>query len=542
MFSLFNRVFSQDNNQLTNQDSLKKEQSKVTEYHLDLGIVKNFKIETGLKRPSPIFVNSLVKIIREQFQRIPFIRISSKNKMMQLVSFAESSLKISSEKNNDFLKKWSNLKQKIIRNYSNTNEKQVLDDLKAIYKEKKIEVSHLESYWEFLNQDRIGLKIIEISRYIKSPFAEISDPNELGSNVPDFLLMGELKKIENLVYMTIYIYDSFSGNKLNTWYLVNEENEIETNLEKNIYQWSLEFSKLPYSRLKIITKPNDAKIFLDEKYLGKGEVTNEYLLSGEYSLSALSKGRKKVEKKIQIGLFEEREEILELIQEQELIDLKVNTIPQGAKLYLNSRFISTSPLQTQIDPGIYILSVQMDDYRMVRYEFDTNSEKFNNVMNFELKREVLMGKEVSLDLEFEKKRRFYLSFWIFNINLTLNIAAATINYEVYIRRSSLSSLLSRHESQLRNHENPDSSDYKESLKEYRKLYEITYGFNVAFYVLLPFSIAFSIASPILGVWMFYSLFDYLFSLGKDKITPLTSINVFPSHVSVNAGLQFSLPF
>jgi hypothetical protein len=159
----------------------------------------------------------------------------------------------------------------------------------------------------------------------------------------DMLIGGTIEEVEGFFYIEVFAYskifddflykkeDALSGDTLNRKILEISDELISVLLGRD------------WGNIVIDVTPPSADIYLDNIYLGTGTATQQLLDTGSHRLTLEAEGYRSYSRNIMLVPFTENRFSLTL--EREMIpNIAITTYPQGADVYLASRWIGRTPI------------------------------------------------------------------------------------------------------------------------------------------------------------------------------------------------------
>jgi|GEM_PF-7040322 len=286
-----------------------------------------------------------------------------------------------------------------INNYFKASNKQINDNLKISLIDKNNLMVLPINFFEKDNviEENLNDKKLNKDSLISKELKVYSKDYNL-----DMLLFGHLTFIKDYIYIQTYLYNSITQEldsiEFNTTlYKVNNlEEQILSELATLIMGQT--WHKLNINSLE------DSSIYIDDKFKGNNHYSDDFFLSGIYSLSIKKDGYKETKGTI---IADQDLELNIDLEEKEKKMMFLNTSPSGAKVYLNSIYQGLSPLKIEVKEEDKILKFVMQDYKTKDIIIKANSQ--NKESNFDLKYDII-NKEANF---LKAKRSMYMSLGIF---------------------------------------------------------------------------------------------------------------------------------
>lgn len=160
-------------------------------------------------------------------------------------------------------------------------------------------------------------------------------------------------------------------------------NLIAINSEKNIPRTNLDgVAEIKYGKLKVISQPAGASIFLNDEFVGSTTYENKYLETGTYKLSIRKKGHAEVTEQIKIA-----EDMLTEVTKELAVSgkLSVYSEPGEASVSINKKLVGKTPyLNDDIMPGLYTVSITKTGFKTYSEKIKIESNNQPLVINQKL--------------------------------------------------------------------------------------------------------------------------------------------------------------
>ncbi len=286
--------------------------------------------------------------------------------------------------------------------------------------EKKIE--HLQEY----KLEKINIASVKDISFSKSDetssitFDPLDIDNFAADKKFDYIIYGSARQAENIVILDVKFYSSLEKKNIFTASVSNEIGTLFSSLDNVISEMISILLGTTWSKITVNTDSRNSNIYLDEKYIGTGSVSNFITSPGEHILTILGLGQE--EKTIPVFLKEKAGNIIDLniILKEEKITA-INTFPQEANVYLDSLWMGTTPFLLNGLAGELIIRKEgFRDTRLLLNDIPENSV------------EIQLSPDIFKKEEFISKKRdsFYtsLSFFILSVPLPFFLYAITSDY------------------------------------------------------------------------------------------------------------------
>jgi formylglycine-generating enzyme required for sulfatase activity len=119
--------------------------------------------------------------------------------------------------------------------------------------------------------------------------------------------------------------------------------------------------------LEVVSKiePIQAAWHIDGVYYSSGSVLQAQLKPGKYRLTLMSDNLVPHEQDIVVPFGAGQPQKIEIAPESALANYVIDTLPTGAKIYLNDKYLGETPITGEAPVGNYSLSVQMAGYQTI---------------------------------------------------------------------------------------------------------------------------------------------------------------------------------
>jgi len=178
----------------------------------------------------------------------------------------------------------------------------------------------------------------------------------------DYLVHGGVEMVEGILFFTMGIFSFWEDRDL-VWleraYLPEEAGRFIEEARMVMIDTLL---GREWSSLTVKTSESGAILSLNGVEVGRGGVNLPFMVPGNYQIQAAAPGfRREI---VDIELFHRQRETLEIVMPpDEWSPFTISTDPDGADLYLGSRWLGLSPWEGDLPPENFILSVRKPGYR-----------------------------------------------------------------------------------------------------------------------------------------------------------------------------------
>lgn len=383
-------------------------------FTVNIGIMR-FKNIGDLRAINPLDSENVVNSIKNELEKVRAIQLSRKAAVLKAMNVYLSR----GDNTGDEIKKadMEFLKRRIF--YSNENLEQT-----SVYEV----FLKLRSKSEFEKIVKQWFENIENPFYITNisePFDRILKSNEeiclmktTKKNVPlDFLINGEIEKIDNIYFITIYVYSALLNKNVAEYSYITDKETLSQKTSSTIRDILPKTFLINYASLSINTNDEEIRIYLDSEYIGRNNVYVDYVIPGKYVVTLKKEEYKNVIENIDLLNFEEKKLELKMEEKEELQIVNFFIEPLGTKIFINSVYQARSPFKKALPKGSYILSAKNDLYENHRYVFEIKEIKVEEEKNivFHLK-----SKDIQTYFQL-KKNLYYTAFWNFTFSLIVTV-------------------------------------------------------------------------------------------------------------------------
>ncbi|MBN2547070.1 MAG: PEGA domain-containing protein [Spirochaetes bacterium] len=472
----------------------------------NIGIMK-FKKMGRLQLINPLDVQNVENAIKNVLDKIPAVKMTKKGAVLKSIDVYTKKIGATYLSHKE---KAEYLQRKFF--FNETLDQNLIYELFLEFRSHKDYTYIAKRWYENIENPSYSLNIT-------APFDRSVLNNEeicLENNL-DFLISGEIEKIDKLYYINFYVYSNQLKIKILDKAFVSNSENISRNTEK---EFSLILSKvflINYASLAINTDDEETRIFFDSDYVGRKNVFIDFIIPGKYVLTL--KKENFSDRAENISLFDhEKKEININIEETEALQVvNFDIEPYGTKIFINSVYQDKTPFKKALPLGNYVISAKNDLYESYRYLLNIGEVKEDekNIV-FHLKtRDIKNYFKV-------KKTVYYVSFWNFTFSLATMVPITVFAYDQW----------NRLDGAIRAQRGILNTDYGKKL-------ELTYN------ILYGMAWATAVYSGLSLIWLFVSLADYIKVLEKKDFIPILEFykNNEPdkendSGVKVGANIRF----
>ncbi|MFP4363761.1 MAG: PEGA domain-containing protein [Spirochaetia bacterium] len=256
----------------------------------------------------------------------------------------------------------------------------------------------------------------------------------------DYLIFGDFYAIQDYLYLEAHIYSTHTNQIIASYEDAFRSEEAYTSVSSAADAFADELLGTDWASMQLTVEPETTAIYINDQLKGVGTVNLSYIPAGNYTIRLIAQGYR--EELLQTEIESEqafyREIQLEDIWDQ---DFFITSQPEGADVYIGSRHVGTTPLETSIPYSDTLLRIQKEGFLEASFHIGPNNT--NNITA------LLVPDEVSPeDIYQEQRIEFYDSFgfFILSIPVTLGITGIYENllasYNATTSQDDISSLQS----------------------------------------------------------------------------------------------------
>jgi hypothetical protein len=229
----------------------------------------------------------------------------------------------------------------------------------------------------------------------------------------DFLVWGEVEEIQGYLFMKIRGYNSVLGREVYAYEIGGSPEELQTALEEAIYGLAEQILGRPWASLAVEPQPAGSSVIINEIFKGVGKIRARFLRPGRVRVLVRALGYIEQEREYMLSPYEKRAVSIEL-QQKQTIALTVTTHPEGADVYLDSRWSGITPLELDLVYPEQRLILKKEGFKDLVYDID---ESTPSVLDLTLRKQILD------EIYWQEKKRdsFYSSLGIWAVSLPFPI-------------------------------------------------------------------------------------------------------------------------
>ncbi|MCL2294586.1 MAG: hypothetical protein FWC36_06960 [Spirochaetes bacterium] len=238
-------------------------------------------------------------------------------------------------------------------------------------------------------------------------FDPVNIDNFARANNFDYIFYGSARQFGNIIILEVRLYSALEKKDLFSATVSSEAGALFSSLDNVISEVTSILLGTTWSRITVNTDNRESDIFLSGKYIGTGSALNVLVSPGAHTLTI--RGRGQEEKTLSVFLDEKKASVIDL--SVTLIEEKltaINTLPQGASVYLDSLWVGVTPFILNGLSGDII--IRKDGFRDARLFLDDIPQ--NSI-------EIQLSPDIFRREEFIAKRRnsFYTSLSLFVLSV-----------------------------------------------------------------------------------------------------------------------------
>lgn len=465
-------------------------------FTVNVGIM-GLKNVGNIENIDPIDRQNVLSGIKNVLDKIPAIRLSKKAAILKAAKVYISKMKDKSDAKDKALF----LEKKLF--YSDDyKDNTLLSELFFEFRKDEDFNIIARKWFENLHNPFYILNVgTPFERMIKTE-SKICDEKKVNGKGPlDFLIHGEIERIDQVYFITIYIFSGLLKKKLKEiTFVADSENLTEKTMDRFENVLSSVF-KVKYASLKLDTTDDGIRMYLGNDYIGRDEVFLEFLVPGSYVLT-LNKDNFE-DKYININLlpYEIKKLFVGNQKEKELRLIDFYIEPLGTKIFINSVYQDKSPFQKALPKGKYVISMKNEFYEDHRYILSIdNMEEDKSTVVFHLK-----TKDIN-NLFKIKKILYYCAFWNFTFSLFTIVPVIVFAYDYFYKFGEAQmtyNLAVGGTGEVAYEYTPEGSRMKNTM-------QTLYGVAAVFVAYTGISLG----------WLFFSLADYLLTHEKKDFIPI----------------------
>ena len=259
---------------------LKKNDSPILNelFTVNTGIME-LKNIGNIKTIDPLDSQNVVNSIKSVLEKAPAIRLSKKEAVLKAINVFISKLEEKDKEKALFLK----------RKFFYSEE----DASRSLIYELFLEFRRNEKFYPIAKQ---WFENIENPFYIQNisvPFKrviksedEICKTQKANEKGPlDFLIHGEIEKIDNLYFVTIFVYSGLLKRRIKEFSFVSDSENISKKSMNKMHSVLSSIFSINYASLLLDTEDEDVRIYIDSNYVGRNKVFIDYLFPGRYVIT-----------------------------------------------------------------------------------------------------------------------------------------------------------------------------------------------------------------------------------------------------------------
>jgi hypothetical protein len=444
-------------------------------------------------------LTSLIDVLGD----VPSAKLKKKESVMKALKFYLQ--KCPSEKKNGVMSNIEILEKRLSLSETDSIDNSVVREIFLEYKKSaalqniaKLWFENYENPFYILNASK---KIVE--RQIVSDRAICDSIKANDSAFLDYLISGEIEKIGTVYVVTYYVYSRLLDKKIANLSVVSDSENLSRKVREEFSKVFPEIFNIDFGTLTV-DATDDAKIFLDDEYIGKTTARLDFVIPGSYVLTVSKNDYEDIVQNVTVSNYEKKTVSIQPTQKKELQIVKFYIEPLGSKIFINSVYQGRTPFSKALPIGNYVISVKNDLFEDLRYSLKIdNIEKDEKIIAYHLK-----SKDINLNFKL-KRTLYYVSFWNFTFSLITTIPTMIFAYHFFYLYGEAQTVYNV-EHNITSSNLDEQYAYTEEGIKMKNAYVSTYA---AAAVLIAYT------GLSLG-WMFYSLATYLNVLEKKDFIPI----------------------
>jgi hypothetical protein len=249
------------------------------------------------------------------------------------------------------------------------------------------------------------------------------------------IIGGTIEEVEGFFYIEVFAY-----SKVYDDYLYKREDALSGDtLNRKLMEIGDELITIllgrDWSNIVIDTAPPSTDIFLDGIYLGTGTAIRKLLDVGQHKLLLEAEGFKSYSRNIALVPFTDNRFSLKL-EKETVSNIAITTYPQGADVYLASRWVGRTPLFLSKPPENTSVTLKKENFRDINI--------YNLGLGTSDLRETFPSNRIDLGSYIDKKRdAVYGAMGFFAISIPFPVILYNLSNEyasILLDENKLSSL------------------------------------------------------------------------------------------------------
>ena len=457
-------------------------------FSINIGIM-NLKNIGKIQNVNPVDSQNAVNSLKNILDTVPSIKLSKKNAVDKAIRLFKSKLSDAEKAKLDFLER------KIFYSSNDIDSSYIYQFFLELQKNATFSPIAKQWFENFTNPFYIlnNSKPFDFIYQDDKTISESKKINDKDSTGLDFLFSGTVEKIENLYFITFYVYSYLENKRIKEFSIISDSENLTTKINDKMKDIIPEIFLVNYGTLTIDTEDAETGIYLDSNYIGKKNEKINFIVPGKYVLSVKKENYEEKFQNIEIANFENKVIKIKVDNEKKLQVVNFYIEPLGTKIFINSVFQGKTPFKKAFPVGNYIISAKNDLYQNYRYFLSIDEVKDSEItVVFHL-----LTKDVRSFFKL-KKTLYYVAFWNFTFSLVCVVPSIIFAMYYFYQFGSA--------------QNNYGSGYISTEEGARNLSirDVTYGLSWAF----------SIYSILSVGWLFFTLADYLSVKDKQDFIPI----------------------
>lgn len=471
-------------------------------FTVNIGLMK-LKNVGSINDMNPLDSENALSSLIDVMGDVPSAKLKKKESVMKALKFFLQ--KNSSEKKTGTMSNIEILEKRLSLSETDSIDNSVIHEIFLEYKKNtalqniaKLWFENYENPFYILNTSKNIIERQIVSDKVVCDTVKANDAGFL-----DYLVSGEIEKIGSIYVVTYYVYSRLLDKKIANLSVVSDSENLSRKVREEFSKVFPEIFNINFGTLTV-DATDDAKIFLDDEYIGKTTAHLDFVIPGSYILTISKNDYEDIAQNVTISNYEKKSVSVQPTQKKELQKVKFYIEPLGSKIFINSVYQGKTPFSKALPLGNYVISVKNDLFEDLRYSLKIDTiEKDEKIVAYHLK-----SKNINLNFKL-KRTLYYVSFWNFTFSLITTIPTMIFAYHFFYLYGEARAVYDDEHNITEDNLNEQYAYTEEGIK----MINAYLGTYAAAAVMLAYT-GLSI------IWMFYSLATYLNVLEKKDFIPI----------------------
>ena len=495
LFFIFSSIYSID---ITPQFLMQENSTVLKElFTVNIGVMEP-QILGRVNSVSPLEISNITNNIKNNIDLVPALSLSKKASLYKAVLYCQKKATDDASK-----RRLSILGRRILyasmNNIPNSLVTEVYNELKINSSTKTIVQKWFDNYISSNYVPKTAKTfgfVLEDNRVICETYPEVSSLGKL-----DFLISGDIKRVDNLYFVFLYVYSYLEDRKLAEINIVSDKDNMEERIKEKIQDIIPKIFLVRYGKLTV-KSDSETYIYLNQFYIGKETAIVDFVVPDNYLLLLRKDGYEDFVTNITIRDWDIKSIEQQVIKQKRMQIVNFSIQPYNSKIFINGVYEGKSPFKKALPIGEYIVSSSNPLFESKRYLLSiTDVEDEEKIILFHLK-----SKDLKTNFAI-KKSLYYTAFWNFTFSLVGLIISVSFAYDYFYKYGAVFA-------SYKQLQNETKGFYDQELLDTISLY---YEVQRNLYGVAGFSIAYTALS--LG-WLFFTLADYLATKSKYDFVPI----------------------